>query len=85
MTAKKRKQAEKATTVVYCGPTIPGVAKHYTFYRGGVPDTLKAAQEQIPALGGLLVPLEKLPEAMRQLREGTGPIYTLYHVVQENH
>lgn len=23
-------------TLVYCGPTIPGVAKQFTFYRGGV-------------------------------------------------
>ena len=34
MTAKKRiKPAAKAGTRVYCGPTIPGVAKQFTFYR----------------------------------------------------
>jgi len=28
----KPKKAEQATTVVYCGPSIPGVAKQYTAF-----------------------------------------------------
>ena len=36
-----------------------------------------------PVLGGLTVPLDKLPEAMRQLREKTGPIYALYRKAQK--
>lgn len=85
MTAKKHKQEQTNITIVYCGPTIPGVAKHFTFYRAGLPDVLTAAQEKLPALNGLLVPLEQLPEAMRQLRKGAGPIYTLYRMVEGNH
>ena len=83
MTAKKQaKPAAEAGTVVYCGPTIPGVAKQFTFYRGGVPAALTAAQKKAPVLGGLTVPLAQLPEAMRQLRERTGPIYALYRKAQ---
>lgn len=84
MTTKKQaKAAEEAGTLVYCGPTIPGVAKQFTFYRGGVTAGLKAAQERRPVLGGLTVPLDQLPEAMRQLREKTGPIYALYRKAQK--
>ena len=51
MTTKKQaKAAEEAGTLVYCGPTIPGVAKQFTFYRGGVTAGLKAAQERRPVL-----------------------------------
>ena len=76
MTAKKQtKPAAEAGTLVYCGPTIPGVAKQFTSYQGGIPEALAAAQKQTPVLGGLTVPLDQLPEAMRQLREKTGPIY----------
>mgnify|MGYP003097968699 CR=1 FL=1 len=32
----KPKKAEQATTVVYCGPSIPGVAKQYTAYTNGI-------------------------------------------------
>ena len=96
MTAKKQtKPAAEAGTLVYCGPTIPGVAKQFTSYRGGIPEALAlaqadtlakalaAAQKQTPVLGGLTVPLDKLPEAMRQLREKTGPIYALYRKAQK--
>ena len=83
MTAKKWiKPAAKAGTRVYCGPTIPGVAKQFTFYRGGVPEALAEARKQHPVLGGLIVPLEQLPEAMEQLRKKTGPIYALYQKAQ---
>ena len=44
---------------------------------------LAAAQKQTPVLGGLTVPLDQLPEAMRQLREKTGPIYALYRKAQK--
>lgn len=82
MTAKKQTKPEEAGTLVYCGPTLPGVAKQFTFYRGGVPEALEAAKKLRPVLGGLIVPLEQLPEAMEQLRKKTGPIYALYRKAQ---
>lgn len=83
MTAKKQKKAPTdSATAVYCGPTIPGVAKQFTFYRDGLPAELEDARRETPAMGGLIVPLEELPEAMRQLRQGAGPIFTLYRAVQ---
>lgn len=81
-TKKQSKAPAQAGTVVYCGPTIPGVAKQYTFFQGGIPAALSAAADRLPALGGLVVPLDQLPEAMRQLREKQGPIYALFRKVQ---
>ena len=53
MTAKKQtKPAAEDGTLVYCGPTIPGVAKQFTSYRGGIPEALAAARKQTPVLGG---------------------------------
>lgn len=52
MTAKKQtKPAAEAGTLVYCGPTIPGVAKQFTSYRGGIPEALAAAQKKTPGAG----------------------------------
>ncbi len=79
----KPKKAEQATTVVYCGPSIPGVAKQYTAYTNGIPTALAEAIVQQPAMEGLVVPLEQLPEAMN-LRSGTGHISRLYRLVQVN-
>ena len=82
MTKRTRKAAEAAGTVVYCGPPIRGVAKQFTAYNNGIPEGLKAATEKNKVLAALIVPLEDLPEAMRQLRQRSGRIYTLYKAVQ---
>lgn len=83
MTTKRtKKAAEAAGTVVYCGPSIKGVARQFTAYTNGVPAGLKAEAEKNKVLAALIVPLEDLPEAMRQLRQKSGRIYTLYKAVQ---
>ena len=70
----KPKKAEQATTVVYCGPSIPGVAKQYTAYTNGIPIALAEAIVKQPAM-----------EAMKTLRSGTGHISRLYRLVQVKH
>ena len=83
MTTKRtKKAAEAAGTVVYCGPSIKGVARQYPAYNNGIPEGLKQAAEKNKILAALIVPLEDLPEAMRQLRQRSGRIYTLYKAVQ---
>lgn len=84
MTTKKGKSAgaEKKGTVVYCGPTIPGVAKQYTIYNNGIPATLAERVKGAPEIRGLVVPLDQLPEAMKGLRGKQGHIYRLYRLVQ---
>lgn len=83
MTTKRtKKAAEAAGTVVYCGPSIKGVARQYTAYNNGIPEGLKQEAEKNKILAALIVPLEDLPEAMRQLRQKSGRMYTLYKAVQ---
>lgn len=82
MTKRTSKAAGAAGTVVYCGPSIKGVAKQFTAYNNGIPEGLKAATEKNKVLAAMIVPLEELPEAMRQLRQKSGRIYTLYKAVQ---
>lgn len=81
----KAKKTEQTATVVYVGPSIPGVAKQFTFYREGIPTALAEAIEAAPAMEGLVIPLEQLPEAMKKLRGGYGHIFRLYRLVQANH
>ena len=82
MTKRTSKAAGAAGTVVYCGPSIKGVARQFTAYNYGIPVGLKAATEKNKVLAAMIVPLEELPEAMRQLRQKSGRIYTLYKAVQ---
>lgn len=83
--SKDQKKTTQATgPVVYCGPTIPGVAVQYTTYTNGTPAALAEAIKEKPVLGGLVVPLDKLPEVRRQFHDGAGRYYTLYRKAQGN-
>ena len=83
--SKDQKKTNPATgPVVYCGPTIPGVAVQYTTYTNGTPAALTEAIKEKPVLGGLVVPLDKLPEVRRQFHAGAGRYYTLYRKAQGN-
>lgn len=80
--AKKQTPEKAAGTVVYCGPTIPGVAKQYTIYTNGIPAPLSAAVAKYPPMGGLLIPLDQLPDAMKKLNGKCGHIHRLFRLVQ---
>lgn len=84
MSKDPKKTAQAAGPVVYCGPTVHGVAVQYTVYTKGVPAALAEAIKKKPILGGLVVPLDQLPEVRRQFHAGAGRYYTLYCKAQEN-
>lgn len=73
--AKKPISTEKSSDgkiLVYCGPTIKGVAKQYTVYRDDAPSALKELLNARPALKGLLVEVGQFPEVRRKLgQKGT--------------
>lgn len=80
--AKAKKTEQTAGTVVYVGPTVPGVANQNTFYSNGIPAPLAEAIAKNPTMGGLVIPLDQMPDAMKKLRGGYGHIYRLYRLVQ---
>lgn len=84
MSKEPKKTAQAAGPVVYCGPTIPGVAVQFTTYTNGTPTALAEAVKKNKALGGLVVHLDQLPEVRRQFSAGTGRYCTLYKAVQAN-
>ena len=84
MSKDPKKTDQAAGPVVYCGPTVPGVAVQYTVYTNGTPAALAEAIKEKPILGGLVVPLDKLPEVRRQFHAGAGRYYTLYRKAQGN-
>lgn len=84
MSKEPKKTVQATGPVVYCGPTIPGVAVQFTTYTNGTPTALAEAVKKSKALGGLVVPLDQLPEVRRQFRAGTGRYCTLYKAVQAN-
>lgn len=68
--------------MVYCGRPSRAWPNSSPPTTIGIPEGLKAATEKNKVLAALIVPLEDLPEAMRQLRQKSGRIHTLYKAVQ---
>ena len=58
---------KKAGPVVYCGPTVRGVAKQYTVFSGGIPEALEAFIAIHPEAGELVVDVERFAETRKRL------------------
>ena len=79
---KSKTEIPAATTVIYCGPTIAGIAKQFSTYTNGIPTALANKAAEIPAMSALVIPINELPEVRAQLGDGKGPIFTIYNEVQ---
>ena len=63
--ATEREKAD--VTQVYCGPTVRGVAKQYTVFRGGIPEALEAFIAIHPEAGTLVVDVKHFAETRKRL------------------
>lgn len=52
---------------VYCGPTVRGVARQYTTYQGGIPDTLRDFIREHPEARRLIVSTAQFPSLRKRL------------------
>lgn len=78
------KKTEKAEAVVYCGPTIKGVAHQFTTYPDGIPAALAEWQKTIPAIGALIVPLRSLTKTRLALGQDGTPEKIIYATIQKS-
>lgn len=67
LAAMDTEQTRKMGTMVYCGPSVRGVARQYNVYHEALPAPLKKFIKDHPAAKGLVVPLERFPETRRRL------------------
>lgn len=100
MTTKKNTAAEATTTeditvvekmakkqpkqVVYVGPTIPGVIKTNTIFNNGIDERVAERIKSQQELGGLLIDINNLSDAQRQIALKKGAYYSLYSKVQRS-
>lgn len=82
MAEKKEKQtAQKPEVIVYCGPSVRGIAKQYTVYHGRLPAQLVTFLAKHPAAQCLCVPLDKFAETRAGLHTKGSPQATLYKTI----
>lgn len=72
MPVEPSKRDAKTGPVVYCGPSVRGVARQYTVYARGIPAVLEAFIQAHPAAKGLVVNVERFAQIRSNLsRSGT--------------
>lgn len=85
MAEKKEKQTaqavQKPEVLVYCGPTVRGIAKQYTVYHGRLPAPLVTFLAKHPAAQCLCVPLDKFAETRAGLNTKGSTQATLYKTI----
>lgn len=81
---KKAKEAKKSVTVMYVGPSIVNVVQKSTVFKDGVyPEALKAFIEEHPFVEKLLIPLDSLAPAMKELSIDKSALSVIYNKVKK--
>jgi len=75
--SKKKVMAKQPEPVLYCGPTINGVAIQGTVY-DAVPAAVLEIRADVPEVSNLFIPIAEYGKAERQIREGKGYIALSY-------
>lgn len=81
--SKKGAAAKKVQgNLMYLGPTITGVVRHSTVFKGGVlPQKVNECVEQFPIMNKLFVVMEELPAAARELGKEQSALKAIYFQV----
>lgn len=74
--------ARKPEAVVYCGPSVRGIAKQYTVYNNGTPKALDDFIKAHPAAGNLLVPTKNFANMRRALEKKGSPENIIFESVK---
>ena len=81
--AKRAGKAEKVSgKVVYCGPTVRGVAKQYTVYSGGMPRELEEFIQKHPEAAALVVPMDRFAQTRKRMETAGTAEAMLYRKIK---
>lgn len=67
--------------MMYIGPTIKGVVVKNTIYNSGLPKALVEEGDKLPVIKSLIVPVSKVAEARKNLRNTNSAIGICYDQV----
>ena len=74
----RKQTARQPAAVVYCGPTVRGVAKQFQVFQNGTPLYLRTLGERIPEVRALTVTLDKFAATRQALQNGDSIQSLLY-------
>lgn len=71
-TTQKAAAQKTEDTVVYCGPTVRGVAQQFTPFIGGVPQRVQDFVNKYPEAAKLIVPYGDFAKVRERIASGKG-------------
>lgn len=74
----KKTNRNVQTAMVYCGPDIPFTAKQFDSYTNGLPERLTLIMEEIPAVGSLIVPVERMAQTRAELMRSGSALQNIF-------
>lgn len=80
--ATEKAGAKEREKVVYCGPTVRGVAKQYTVYAGGMPQELEDFIKKHPEAAALVVPVERFAQTRKRMETAGTAEAILYRKIK---
>lgn len=80
--AVEKTGAKESGKVVYCGPTVRGVAKQYTVYAGGMPKELEEFIQKHPAAAALVVPVDRFAQTRKRMENAGTAEAILYRKIK---
>ena len=80
---KKQPKVQNNVSVMYIGPTIEHVVQQSTVFKNGVlPEALKRLTEETPYIKKLIVLIDALPAAMKELNRPGSALNTIREKVK---
>ena len=81
--AEQAEAKEEITAVAYVGPDIDRIVSHGQIFTDGIlPEKLKAAIKETPAIGGLVVPFDQFAAVVQEVKKPAGRYRMLYDLVR---
>lgn len=68
---------------IYIGPSLKGIARGTVFQNGLTPE-LKEKIQKMPAIAELVVPIERLRDANRELADPDSALSRFFQIVEKN-
>lgn len=81
---KVKSEPANNVSVMYIGPTIEHIVKKSTVFKNGVfPEALNKLIKETPYIKKLLVPIDELPSAMREIGKEKSALNVIYEKVKK--
>lgn len=79
--ATEKPKAAPKQSLIYLGPTIPGVVRHANVFSNGLPSVLENAVSEYPVMRRMIVPISEAPALTKELNKEESAAKNVYAAI----